>query len=137
LHQNLKIKEDLDFSYLPVDYCDRSFVHSRPISQEAVWFFVLFSLLLVDGVMTYIGISHTSTSYEANILVRRCMDLLGVGAGLILSKMLSIFSLCFLWYYKKEIIWIFSAIKGLVFVYLSFAIIPWAYILTNYLFPLS
>lgn len=102
--------------------------------EYGVWFLLLFSLFVLDGIFTYIGISLSSTEFEANLLIRNTMESMGVGKGLLLSKICSVLALSVLWVLRKDIIWVLNAVRGLVFIYLTFAIIPWSYVLVNILF---
>ena len=136
MRHNLKLKEDFDLYELADSEREVAALPSKVLTVGAPWFLLLLSLVVLDGFLTYIGISFSSTDYEANVLVKSLMDLLGVGIGIILSKSVAILSLYILWLFRRDIVWIFSAIKGLVFVYLSLAIIPWFYVLTKFIFPL-
>lgn len=136
MQHNLKFKEEFFPSELGFAECEVIAFPSPVVNVSGLWFMLLLSLVVLDGLFTYVGISFSSTEYEANILVRSTMELLGVGAGIILSKAVAVLSLFVLWFFRKDIIWIFAAVKGLVFVYFSLAIVPWVYVLTNFLFPL-
>ncbi len=103
-------------------------------SDYGMWFLLLFSLFVLDGIFTYIGISLSSTEFEANLLIRNTMESMGVGKGLLLSKICSVLALSVLWILRKDIIWVLNAVRGLVFIYLIFAIIPWSFVLVNILF---
>lgn len=102
--------------------------------EYGVWFLLLFSLFVLDGIFTYVGISLSSTEFEANLLIRNTMESMGVGKGLLLSKICSVLALLVLWVLRKDIIWVLNAVRGLVFIYLTFAIIPWSFVLVNILF---
>lgn len=133
MYGNLKLK----------DYGDEQFVVARieidPVASVearnsyAIWFLILLTFFILDGLFTYIGISSSGTEYEANLLVRHSMDAYGIGAGLLLSKSLAAISLLVLWKFRKDIIWILGAVRGLVVIYFVFAIAPWSYLLVNML----
>ncbi len=140
MQHNLKFREEISFYEDELDTAltltvAEKLEASNP-SSGSFWFKLLCLLLVLDGMLTYIGISHSSTEFEANLLVKGVMDSLGIGGGILLTKFFAFLSLYILWRCRKEILWIFTAIKGLVFVYISLALLPWLYVFAFYLFPI-
>lgn len=101
------------------------------LGAYVLWFALLLLFLILDGLFTYIGITNSGTEYEANGLVKYSMELFGIGRGLLLSKSVAIVSLMVLWKFRKDIIWVLGAVRGLVVIYFFFAIAPWSYLLAN------
>ncbi len=84
---------------------------------------------LIDGILTAIGVAHFGITMEANPLLRYAMESVGELAALAIFKtaaVLIIISLCCL---ASRVLWVRTAMKVLIAVYLIGAILPWGFIL--------
>ena len=103
---------------------------SLQIPRSAILFGLLLSVFQIfDGIMTAYGINLMGAEVEANFLIRSIMSVIGPFSALILTKLISLTLIAFVVIASTQVRW---ATKSLLFanvVYLSFAIIPWTYLL--------
>jgi hypothetical protein len=90
-------------------------------------------LQVLDGLLTYTGISFYGTHLEGNPVLKSIMDTIGAGPTLILAKGLAICVLLAVIYYRDylESIEMKIALITINFVYLFAAIVPWMIFLVN------
>jgi hypothetical protein len=93
---------------------------------------VLSLLQILDGVLTAIGISFLGTSAEGNILLRGMMDMIGYIPTLFILKLMAIGVIYFLCSLAEQVKWIPLAMTALIFVYTTFAVIPWTVIIGSF-----
>ena len=108
---------------------------SATVSQKEITNDVFFaglllaSLQVIDGVLTAIGVSHWGTGAEANLLIRALMDLIGHVNALIFVKSFAVIVVFSLMLLSSKVQWIGFALKALILVYLSAAVVPWTVLL--------
>lgn len=96
---------------------------------------IFFGLLqLLDGILTYAGVTRFGISAEGNPLVKYFIDVLGPFGGIILVKciglvMLYMMSSRCIRYEDKN--WLKKFLISMISFYLIFAIIPWLYVLSR------
>ncbi|MCB0333501.1 MAG: hypothetical protein KDD55_08370 [Bdellovibrionales bacterium] len=86
-------------------------------------------LQILDGVLTSVGVLHFGITAEGNPLLSHLMHQMGTTYTLILTKGLSIVIILALCYLASRVEWLTIALKGVVVIYLTAAIIPWSVIL--------
>jgi len=90
---------------------------------------ILAILQILDGLLTGLGMYYFGTSAEGNPLLRMLMENYGYVNALVLTKLFAlgvIGALCML---ASKVSWISMAFKGVIAIYLLFAVIPWTVIL--------
>lgn len=90
---------------------------------------VLIVLQILDGVLTSIGVNHFGHQAEGNYLIRMLMELIGATPALIVVKTLAILVILHLCTLAKQVRWLRNALRGVAFVYIVAAIIPWSAII--------
>lgn len=75
---------------------------------------------MLDGTMTYAGVRLLGAHVEMNAILLWYMDVLGVGAAIVLAKLLACSCGCLL--YRRRWHRTLAALSGL---YLGVAIVPW------------
>jgi hypothetical protein len=108
-------------------------VQTERVSQGAVVAATLLVLLqILDGILTHRGLSlYGGVGGEGNGLLRYAMSSYGIIPALIMAKGMAvslIFALCSI---SHRVNWIENAFKGLIALYLVFAILPWTGILLS------
>jgi hypothetical protein len=78
----------------------------------------------LDGVLTYIGVSHLGVDVEANPLIATLITTIGAGPGLALAKALA--SFCGILLHLVAVHRLVAALTGL---YFGVAIVPWTRLL--------
>jgi|GEM_PF-1131076 len=103
---------------------------TQPITKEIIVLGVLLAALQVmDGVLTYLGVSHFGLGAEANGFVRYAMHQLGPQSALILLKSVALVVVVVLCHLARSVSWLRFAMKTIIAVYIIAAIIPWTTIL--------
>ncbi len=90
---------------------------------------ILILLQILDGMLTAIGVSSFGIAAEGNPFIRHLMDQFGYLPALIFVKTIAVFIIGYLCLLANQVVWIPGAMKGLIGIYLSAAIIPWSAIL--------
>jgi len=108
-------------------------IRTERISTDAIVAATLLVLIqIVDGILTHRGLSlYGGVGGEGNGLLRYVMSMYGIIPALVMAKGVAvslIFALCSI---SHRVNWIENAFKGLIALYVVFAIIPWAGILLN------
>jgi hypothetical protein len=108
-------------------------VQTERMSQGAIVAATLLVLIqILDGILTHRGLSlYGGIGGEGNGLLRYAMSMYGVIPALVMAKGMAvslIFALCSI---AHRINWIENAFKGLIALYLIFAILPWTGILLS------
>ena len=86
-------------------------------------------LQILDGILTGLGMHHFGLDAEGNILLRFLMSQLGYIPALILAKSVAIAVVCILCSLSRRVDWLDSALRLLIVIYLSAAVIPWTAIM--------
>jgi hypothetical protein len=87
----------------------------------------LFLLIqLLDGILTYWGVTHFGIDLEMNGLLSRWMQEIGPGATLLVAKSLA--CLCGLILYRADYFRALAAVAGLC---LGVAVVPWALLVAS------
>jgi hypothetical protein len=89
---------------------------------------------VLDGVLTYIGITHFGAWAEGNAMIRAMVVLFGPLPALVGVKLVAIAIIMSLYRCATTVKWIPQALTLITVVYMVFAIIPWCAILAPYLF---
>lgn len=108
-------------------------VRTERISHEAVAAAMLLVLIqILDGILTHRGLSlYGGVGGEGNGLLRYAMSMYGIVPALVMAKGMAvslIFALCSI---AHHVNWIQYAFKGLIALYVIFAILPWTGILLS------
>lgn len=99
-------------------------------SREIVSLCALLILLqILDGLLTGLGMHFLGVHFEANPLLRSLMLQYGYVEALLFSKGLAICIILVLCGLSHAVHWLKYALQIMVGIYLTVAIIPWAYIL--------
>lgn len=108
---------------------------SSPLIAQDVFFLaiVLAVLQVLDGVLTGIGIMHWGVGAEGNLIVRTIMEQLGFVPALVLVKSAALVVIALLCYLSKNVLWIGTALKAVIAIYLCAAIIPWTSLILTHL----
>lgn len=80
---------------------------------------------ILDGVLTYWGMTRFGVEAEGNFLIRFLMDYMGVAQALITIKLLSIYIVVFLCLRDVHQNFLRIAFKFVAIFYFVFAICPW------------
>ncbi len=108
-------------------------VGSRGISYKAAGLGVLLLVLQVlDGVLTFAGLSVFGVEMEGNSLLRRLAYTYGAGPTLFFVKLTAIGFVVFLTLNAHRRRYLRPIIATLVVIYLTLAVIPWVYLLSDY-----
>ncbi len=97
--------------------------------NNAYPYLLLFSLICLDGFLTYLGVAQYGTEVEGNYYLREFMEIIGAESGLLLVKASSFILLTLLWTLRNKINWLTKAVCGMSVVYFAFAVLPWTYLL--------
>jgi hypothetical protein len=89
-------------------------------------------LQLLDGLLTFWGLSIFGVEMEGNALLRDLAIVYGAAPALFFVKLVAIGFVIFLTLFAHRRRWIRPVIVVLVVLYLVLAIIPWAYLLSDY-----
>ena len=95
---------------------------------------ILIILQVLDGILTGIGMSFFGTSAEGNSFLRMLMEHMGYIPALVICKSAAIAVVAFIIAFSKQIGWIRHALTGMIGIYMCLAIIPWTYIIADYIF---
>ncbi len=108
----------------------RTQIGSLAPSREIVLLGLALVLLqIMDGVLTSVGVFHFGISAEGNPLLSHLMHQIGPAYTLLFTKGLSILIIVVLCYLATRVKWLTLALKGVIAIYLTAAIIPWSVIL--------
>ncbi len=89
-------------------------------------------LQILDGILTFWGLSIFGVEMEGNALLRDLATIYGAAPALFFVKLLAIGFVIFLTFFAHRRRWIRPVIVALVVLYLTLAIIPWVYLLSDY-----
>lgn len=107
-------------------------VGSRSISKQALILgLALILCQLLDGVLTFIGLSLMGIEMEGNSYLRELMHAYGMAPTLFLAKSAAIILAVYLMLHAHARRWIRPAIFMLVLVYLTLAVVPWTYFISE------
>jgi hypothetical protein len=90
---------------------------------------VLTGVQICDGVLTGIGVTHFGLEAEGNVLLRQCMEMIGAIPALLILKSLSILATAPMIGYIKHLSWLPLMMKGVIGLYVVFAIVPWCFVI--------
>ncbi len=108
-------------------------VGSKGISYKAAGLGVLLLILQVlDGVLTFAGLSVFGVEMEGNTLLRQLAHAYGAGPTLFFVKLTAIGFVIFLTLNAHRRRYLRPIIATLVVIYLTLAVIPWVYLLSDY-----
>jgi hypothetical protein len=108
-------------------------VQNHPsISRSVIILGLILALIqIADGVLTGIGVANFGVEAEGNPLLKSLMIQIGYIPALIITKGLAIGIIGLLVYLSNKVLWIQTAMKAVIALYLVAAIIPWSYIITT------
>lgn len=87
---------------------------------------LLIILQIMDGLLTYSGVSRFGSEAEGNPLLRSLIEAIGVAPTLLSCKVLAILLVLCLMSLKTPISWLRMTMGGVMLAYALFAVIPWA-----------
>jgi hypothetical protein len=92
--------------------------------QEVLVLTIFIAAQVLDGALTYIGVSRFGVEAEGNILLSTLIEAWGVGPALVAAKLFS--SACGLMLFSVAVYRVLAAIAGAC---IGFAVIPWVALL--------
>ena len=99
-------------------------------TKAAIFVFAALALALVlDGVLTYLGLARFGIAMEANGFVQKLCEIIGIIPGLIVAKGFALMCLGIIYHYGKKYLWVTFLVGGLTLVHVGFALVPWTIIL--------
>lgn len=107
------------------------FSHKRTAAAEvALLGLILAVLQIMDGVLTGIGVSQFGVHMEGNFLLKSLMLHMGNLPALVLVKTTAIGVIAVLCVHNWQVPWLKHALRGVIALYLTFAVIPWMVLLS-------
>jgi hypothetical protein len=104
--------------------------HRTTASAElAVLGLFIIALQILDGVLTGLGIAHFGTNMEGNPILRGLMHEVGFIPAITIVKGIAIATVTGLCLFADRVSWLRRAFRGVIAIYLVFAIIPWVTLL--------
>lgn len=94
---------------------------------------VLATLQIVDGILTGIGVAHLGTEVEGNSFIRMLMEHLGYIPALVLIKTIALMVIAGICALSSRVQWLSFAMKTVIFIYLSAAVIPWTFVIAKHI----
>ncbi len=108
---------------------DRS-LHVKSRLEELHMLGALFiALQIIDGLLTYHGVSLRGTAVEGNLLIRIFMEQFGIATALVVVKLLAVMCTMIVCIAGSKITWVRPALISLIGIYTLLAVAPWSYIL--------
>jgi hypothetical protein len=105
---------------------------SRAISKQALELgVVLIICQVLDGILTYAGLSLMGVQMEGNDLLRELMHIYGLAPTIFVAKSSAIVLAIVLMLHSHSRRWIRPVIALLVLTYLALAVVPWTYIIAE------
>lgn len=105
---------------------------NRSLSQKALILGgILAACQLLDGILTYVGLSLLGVSMEGNTLLRTLMEFYGKTPVLFVSKLIALVLVVILTFEAHRRSWLRPVIYLLIVLYLALALIPWTYIISS------
>lgn len=86
---------------------------------------------ILDGVLTYIGLSLRGVHMEANVFLRELMLAYGTAPTLLIVKTLALIAVGVLTLQAHSRRWIRPLILAMIGIYVILAVIPWVYIISR------
>ncbi len=105
---------------------------SAPGREIVMLGLILGILQILDGLMTGLGVSLFGTAAEGNPLLRCLMENCGVAPTLYTAKTMAILCVYLICRLSIKVSWAQTALRGLVGIYLLFAVSPWFRILIEH-----
>jgi hypothetical protein len=90
---------------------------------------VIFQLL--DGILTYVGLNFAGLDLEGNRIISTSMEIYGVLPALLLFKTFAVLLIVGLTLYAHQRLWVRPLLAMLCAFYLTLAIVPWSYIISD------
>lgn len=94
---------------------------------------LLITCQILDGILTYIGVSNLGTSREGNPMLRSLMEIFGPGQTLFVAKLTAILLLYLIRdlyeHSPKNVTFVAPLLHLVLVVYVVVALIPWAIVL--------
>lgn len=84
---------------------------------------------LLDALLTYKGLTLYGNSAEGNFLIVCLCEIFGTAVALCIAKIFSLFCILIACNYGKNYFWMPAALCFLLIIHISFAIVPWSYLL--------
>jgi uncharacterized membrane protein len=107
-------------------------VGERSISKKALQLgLILIVCQVLDGFLTYIGLSLMGVHMEGNSFLRNLMHYYGQAPVLFAAKLTSILFIALLTLQSHTRRWIRPVIVVLIIIYLCLAVIPWTYLISQ------
>jgi hypothetical protein len=105
---------------------------SRVISKQALELgLILIVCQVLDGILTYAGLTLMGVQMEGNNLLRELMHLYGLAPTIFVAKSVAIALAIVLMVNAHSRRWIRPVIVVLVLIYIALAVIPWTYIIAE------
>lgn len=93
---------------------------------------LLIIIQMLDGILTINGIIHFGIDYEANLLLHTFLiNSVSPAKTIMTAKLLACFLIGFLSYVAYHSKIVTNCLIVIAFIYTSFAIVPWSYMLLN------
>lgn len=86
---------------------------------------------LLDGLLTYIGLTLLGVHMEGNVFLRSLMHAYGTAPTLFISKLAAVVCVGILMFQAHQRRWVRPIIALLILIYLALAVIPWTYIISS------
>lgn len=99
--------------------------------KAAVLGAVLIGCQILDGLLTYIGLSAMGVHMEGNAFLRVLMEAYGRAPVLFASKIIAIIFVVLLTFEAHRRRWIRPLIFTMILIYLALAVGPWIYIISS------
>ena len=91
----------------------------------------LILLQIMDGLLTYAGLSLLGIHMEGNVFLRELMHAYGTAIPLVVVKLLAILIVLRLMFFAHNRRWIRPLIFGLIVIYFVLAVAPWTYLISK------
>jgi len=85
---------------------------------------------VLDGLLTYIGLSLLGVHMEANAFIRALIIAYGAAPALFIVKLLALLLATMLMFQAHQRKWVRPLIAGLILIYVGLAVLPWTYIIS-------
>ena len=87
---------------------------------------------LLDGILTWIGLSIFGVHMEGNTFLNMLMQAYGSFPVLFVSKLVALVLVAFLTLYAHRRHWFRPVIALLCFIYLALAVLPWVFLISSH-----
>lgn len=127
-NHNQLVKEDVSTSHLVV--IPRTPARTK-YNRAFIALITLIAFQILDGILTYTGVSIHGNTLEGNPIVYNLIENYGQLFGVTIAKAFTVLAILFLWRLKDKVKWIPKSLEIMGLYYFFFAIVPWGIILTD------